>query len=137
MSKRIFTKEEIERLLSNPHVANCGERSVTYSQEFKMDALSLYDQGLTSTEIFTQAGLSLDLIGKDQPQECLGRWRRIVKKKGIEGLAESRGQNAKGGGRPKIKGVSDADRIEYLETQIAYLKAENAFLAKLRAKRRE
>ncbi|MBU1126171.1 MAG: HTH domain-containing protein [Patescibacteria group bacterium] len=136
MSNQRFTKEEIEELLKNPNVQNCSKRSVTYSQDFKQRAISLYDKGFTSMEIFIQAGLNPDLMGRDQPKACLGRWRRIVQEKGIEGLVESRGQHGKGG-RPKTKGVSVADRIEYLETQIAYLKAENAFLAKLRAKRRE
>lgn len=133
MSKRIFTKEEIDGLFNNVNVASCSERYITYTPDFKKRSVVLYEQGRTSTEIFIQAGFDLHLIGKKQPKECLNRWRKIVKRKGIEGLVESGNK----GGRPKTKGVSDADRIEYLETQIAYLKAENAFLAKLRAKRRE
>jgi len=136
MSKRIFTQEEIEYLLGNVNVAKCSNRSITYTTEFKVKAIELYEQGFMSTEIFNQAGFDLHLIGKDQPTQCLGRWRRIVKKKGIGGLTESRGEHGKGG-RPKTKDVSEADRIEYLEAQVAYLKAENDFLAKLRAKRRE
>lgn len=137
MSRRRFTKKEVDELLTNPNVHRCSDRSITYSQEFKKRAILLYEQGLTSTEIFHQAGLDLELIGRETPKRCLGSWRKIVKKKGVEGLVESRGKNGKGGGRPKTKSLSDTDRIEYLETQIAYLKAENAFLAKLRAKRRE
>jgi hypothetical protein len=41
-----------------------------------------------------------------------------------------------GGGRPKTKNLSDKEKIEYLETKVAYLKAENDFLAKLRAQRK-
>ena len=135
---RIFTKEQIESLLRNNNVKSCSEKSVTYTTAFKQQAVELYEQGLTSTEIFKQAELDLHIIGKDGPGECLGRWRRIVKNKGVEGLVEARGQNCgKGGGRPKTKGLTEAERIEYLEAQVAYLKAENDFLAKLRAKRRE
>lgn len=136
MSKRRFTKEEIESLLENPNVANCSEYSITYKKDFKMKAISLHEQGFPSTLIFKQAGLDTDLVGREHPKECLERWKKIVREKGVDGLVESRGQNGKGG-RPKTKGLNDADRIERLETQIAYLKAENAFLAKLRAKRRE
>jgi hypothetical protein len=42
----------------------------------------------------------------------------------------------RGGGRPRVKGT-DADKIKWLEAKVAYLKAENDFLVKLRAKRSE
>lgn len=58
---------------------------------------------------------------------------------GAEGLlTETRGR-ATGSrrGRPKVRGVTDGEKIERLEATVAYLRAENDFLAKLRAKRRE
>jgi len=59
----------------------------------------------------------------------------LFKAKGIEGLrVNARGRLARG--RPKTRG-SDADKIKWLEAKVAYLKAENAFLAKLRAARAE
>ena len=130
----MFTKKETRQLLSNISVKTCTEKSITYTQSFKEMSIKLYEQGLTSSEIFKQAGLDLNIIGKVQPKECLGRWRKIVKRKGINGLKETRGKK---GGRPKIKYDSDKEKIEYLETKIEYLKAENDFLAKLRAKRAE
>ena len=133
--RKIFTKEQIDNLLSNPHIKSCSDRSVTYTTAFKQQAVRLYEQGLTSTKIFKQAGMSLEVIGYHKPTACLLRWRKIVRKKGVDGLTESRGKNACG--RPKTRDTSDADRIERMEIQIAYLKAENAFLAKLRAKRKE
>lgn len=136
MSKRIFTQEQIKNLLSNDNVKNCSEKSVTYRAEFKKHAVKLYEQGFTSTEIFIQGGFNLEVIGKDQPHECLKRWRRVVKRKGVKGLDEARGSSGKGG-KPKTKSLTQAERIEYLEAQVAYLKAENDFLAKLRAKRKE
>ena len=50
-------------------------------------------------------------------------------------MVENRGKG-RGGGRPKTKGITPEDRIKRLEAENAYLKAENDFLAKLRAKRR-
>jgi len=133
MSKRIFVEEKIKQLLANTSVKTCTEKSVTYTQSFKEMSVKLYEQGLTSSEIFKQAGLSLNLVGKDQPSECLRRWRKIVKRKGVEGLKETRGKK---GGRPKIKYDSDKEKIDYLEAKVKYLKAENDFLAELRAQRR-
>lgn len=137
MSKRIFTKQQIKELLKNKQITNCSDKAITYSKTFKVEAVKLCVQGLTSTEIFTQAGFDLNVIGRKQPNECLQRWNKIVRKKGIQGLSERRGKNSKSGGKPKIRDLTDTDKIERLEAEVAYLKAENDFLAKLRAKRME
>jgi hypothetical protein len=134
MSKTIYTKEQIEQLLKNKNIAKCSQGSITYGKSFKINAVRLYEQGLTSTEIFQQAGFNLDVIGRDKPKKCLLRWRKTTAEKGVEGLVEIRGRNSSG--RPKTKNLSDKDKIKRLEIEVAYLKAENDFLAKLRAKRR-
>ncbi|MFC1615030.1 transposase [Patescibacteria group bacterium] len=134
MSKRIFTKEEIAKLLKNENVSRCSEKSITYSKDFKTKAVKEYEQGLQSREIFTNAGFDINTIGKNMPKDCLARWNRIYRTKGVGKLnTENRGS---GGGRlKKIKNKSDKDKIERLEAENTYLKEENDFLAKLRAKR--
>lgn len=135
MSKRIYTKEQIAQLSENKNIIRCSERSITYSRDFKISAVKLYEQGLTSIEIFAKAGLDIKIIGRKTPKECLRRWNRLYRVKGFEGLmAETRGRS---GGRPKTRNLSEADQIKRLEAKVAYLKAENDFLAKLRAKRAE
>src|SRR3989339_372314 len=138
MDKKMFTQEQIEQLLKNENVTRCSEKAISYSKTFKVEAVKLYNEkGLTPREIFNQAGFDLKIIGKHKPKGCLGRWNKLFKIKGSGGLEiETRGKS-KGGGRSKTKGLSDADKIKRLETEVAYLKAENDFLAKLRAKRRE
>jgi len=133
MSKRIFTQEQIEKLSKNKNVDRCSERSIAYGKKFKMNAITQHEQGLTSNEIWRQAGFDLDLIGRDQPKECLKRWNRIYRTKGEEWLlCENRGQL---GGRSKsLKNLSATDKIKRLEAEAAYLKEENRFLAKLRKK---
>ena len=133
MSKRIFTSKQILELLKNKAVAKCSEKSITYSNPFKLKAVELYGQGLSSSEIFRQSGFDLQVIGKKIPIECLKRWNRKYKATGTTGLSiETRGRG-RGGGRPKTKGLTDANKIKSLEMEVAYLKAENDFLAKLRA----
>ena len=136
MSKRTFTRAQIDMMLKNTNVSHCSEQSVTSTKDFKLLAIKLYEQGFTSSDIFREAGFDLDVVGKDQPKECLLRWKKIVWTKGVEGLSEQRGKNGRGG-RPRTKGVTETDRIKRLEAEVAYLKAENDFLAKLRAKRAE
>ena len=134
MSKHIYTEEDINKLSGNKYVVHCSDKSITFSTEFKKLAVHQYnEEGLIPVEIFEQAGFDLQIIAKDTPKECLGRWRRIVDRKGTMGLAETRGRNSS---RTKTKNMSDKERMEYLEAQVAYLKAENDFLAKLRAQRR-
>ena len=136
MSKRRFNREQINDLLENSNVAKCSEKSITYAKDFKVWVISQYDEeGKTAAEIFKEAGFDLRVIGKDTPKNCLGSWRQVFKQKGEDGLLiETRGR---GGGRPKTRGLTQADKIKRLEIEVAYLKAENDFLAKLRAKRAE
>lgn len=135
MSKRIFTQEQIKQLSKNENVAKCSEKSITYGKDFKKKAVRQYnEEGLISSEIFRLAGFDLQVIGRKIPIECLKRWNRVYRTKGLIGLAaETRGR---GGGRPKTNYQTDKEQIKYLEAQIAYLKAENDFLAKLRASKK-
>jgi transposase-like protein len=136
MSRRTFTKEQIDEMLKNTNVSYCSDRSITYTKQFKLLAIKLYEQGLTSSEIFRRAGFELDVVGRHQPKECLSRWRELFRAKGADGLSDQRGKTGRSG-RPRTKGITETDKIKRLEAEVAYLKAENDFLAKLRAKRAE
>jgi transposase-like protein len=134
MNRRIFTGEQINELLKNDNISACTESTITYNKDFKLKAVRLYKDGVGSREIFRRAGFDLDIIGKATPKDCLRRWVKTWNEKGEGGLkVETRG----GPRPPKPKDLSDADKIKRLEAEIAYLKAENDFLAKLRAKRAE
>lgn len=136
MSKRKFTVKQVADLQMNNNVARCSDKAITYDKDFKLRAIKQYlDDGLSAKQIFKDAGFDLNIIGQDKPKTCLKNWRRIFKIKGAAGLMlEARGR---GGGRPRNRELTDAKKIEYLEAKVAYLKAENDFLAKLRAKRAE
>ena len=138
MSKRRFTQEQVEKLLKNVNVAKSSEKAITYSKDFKIRAVREYNEGgLGTRQIFRNAGFDLDVIGRGQPKSLLQDWNRIYRTKGATGLmTETRGKG-NGGGRPKTKNLTDAEKMKRLETEVAYLKAENDFLARLRAKRRE
>lgn len=133
MSKRIFTEEQIKALQKNKNVAKCGEKSVTYTKDFKLSTVKKYREGLPPSEIFRQAGLDINMIGRKTPKYCLRRWRNIFREKGEAGLkADGRGQN-KSGGRPKgMASLTDKEKVKRLEAEVTYLKEENRFLARLR-----
>jgi transposase-like protein len=134
MSKRIFTTEEMAILAKNANVKKVSERSITYAKEFKLKAVERYKDGLPPSFIFLEAGFNLLVVGRETPNGSLKRWRKTDRRKGKEGFESS----ARGRGRPKkAVDATDADKIRRLEMENAYLKAENDFLAQLRAKRAE
>jgi hypothetical protein len=134
MSKRIFNKEQINELLQNPNVERCSSKSITYKKDFKVSAIKRYHEGLPPNVIFRQAEFNLDMIGRDTPKRCLQNWRDVFKQKGLKELSvETRGRG-KGGGRSKTNWSSEKEKIKHLEAEVAYLKEENRFLAKLRKK---
>ena len=137
MSKRRFSEAQVAELLKNKNVARCSDKSITYSKEFKVQAVKrYYEDGYSPNRIFEEAGFDRKIIGSDSPDTCLWRWRTTYNTKGVSHLnTEARGKHHKGG-RPKMKDITDAEKIKKMEIEIAYLKAENDFLAKLRAARK-
>jgi transposase-like protein len=59
-------------------------------------------------------------------------WRRVVERSGLEGLTRQGGIQFDRGPR-----IDARDKLKRLELQVRYLRAENDFLAELRAKRAE
>lgn len=134
MGKRNFKAEEIASLLQNKNVVRCSNKSITYSHEFKVQAIKKYKEGISSREIFESAGFDLNLIGIDTAYDRIKEWNKIAREKGEASLSsENRGRGSRG--RPKLKGLTDQERLEYLEAKVAYLKAENEFLTQLRKKK--
>ncbi|MFA5742703.1 MAG: hypothetical protein WCX77_02115 [Candidatus Paceibacterota bacterium] len=134
MNKRSFSEEQISALLKNPNIIKCSSKSIGYNNKFKVLAVKQSEEKyLTAVQIFEKADFDLDVIGKNTPKGCLRCWKRIYMSKGMKGLkTDGRGKGRKG--RPKNKGDTDACKIKRLEAEVAYLKEENRFLAKLRKK---
>ena len=133
--RTIFSSEQIAKLEQNPCVFRCGQRSISYTYEFKKRALDLYSQGIKPDEIWKQADFDIGIWKKNYCKYTLKDWRRMVKKGGLESLTKPSGVQADCG--YKRARSPEADRVRRLELQVQYLEKENAFLAKLRAKRAE
>jgi hypothetical protein len=127
-----FSKEEITELMNNPCVFNCTKNFVHYTFEFKRSALDLYEQGVGPKEIWRRAGLPVGKWNKNYFVLTLRDWKRIVVRSGEGGLNRLGGLQYDRGPNKEEK-----DKIKRLELQVKYLRAENDFLAKLRAKRAE
>lgn len=130
-----YTEEQRKLIEQNLNVVKCNEHNITFKKEFKIQVVRQYLEGKTSFQIWREAGFDLNLIGKQVPKVRTRTWKRIYESKGEVGLLkDGRGNNSPG--RPKTKGLTQKEKIKYLEAKVEYLKAENDFLAKLRAKKK-
>lgn len=133
--RTIFTSGQIAQLEKNLCVWHVSERTIHYTYEFKKRALDLYAQGIRPEEIWRQAGFDPGIWKKGYCRYTLKDWKRLVKKNGLDSLTRQSGVQSDGG--YKRAKSPEADRVRRLELQVQYLEAENAFLARLRAKRAE
>ena len=133
----MFNPKQIRELLNNNNVVRCSSKSITFSGDFKLRAVKkYYEDGCSPNMIFEEAGFDLRVMGRDKPKQCLKRWREIYNRKGEKELMkENRGGD--GGRKSKIKFKNDKEEIKYLKAKIAYIDAENDFLAKLRGLKRK
>lgn len=132
----MLTQAQKDKLTVNPNVVKCGKSSITYTKEFKIFAVKKYlEEGYPPSRIFLEAGFTFDVMAKGNPKTCLKRWKKLYNKSGIKLLeAERRGKIKK---KKPHKPQTIEEKIKYLETKVAYLEAENDFLAKLRGLKRE
>jgi len=125
MAGILFSKEEQMLLLKN-NVTKVTDKSITYSDEFKVNSIRSYVKGKFPSEIFREAGLNLNISGNQNPRKCLNRWKRTYLADGKDGLMG--GKRGHGGRRPENLEMSLEERLNAAEAQVAYLKMENEFL---------
>ncbi|MCH9274912.1 hypothetical protein JS533_001235 [Bifidobacterium amazonense] len=75
MSRTVFTSDEVRYLASLPVVANATETRITYTRAFKRDCLARYLRGERPVDLFREAGLTPELIGRKRIDRCVARWK--------------------------------------------------------------
>ena len=99
-----------------------------YTRRFKASALRQYsEEGLSAVEIFEGAGLDLTVIGKRAPNRLMNQWNTAIKP-----LTRQTGKKIE----IIVKRIENRRELGKLKAKVAYLKAENDFLAQLRARKR-
>lgn len=133
MNRRVFTTEQIKKLSKNKNVVRCGATSVRYTRSFKASALRQYnEEGLTAVEIFQGAGFDLTVIGKRAPNRLMNQWNGVLRPKKDDELVLHSTEKTE----IITKRIRSGRDIRGLKAKVAYLEAENDFLAKLRAGKR-
>ena len=135
MRTHIYSIDEINKLENNPYVEKCTYNSLKYTDAFKKQALELHEQGITSREIWRMAGFDVNIWRKRYAKDCIREWKARTTDIRVEGLMEEKKREDEI--KQKKTETIDKKQVKRLELEIAYLRAENDFLAKLRAKRAE
>jgi putative transposase len=133
MSKKIFSKADIEILSQNPYVKKVSEKSITYTDEFKGFFIIEYHSGTSPTRVFEKAGFSKEMIGYKRIDRAAARWKKAYYESGMSGLTDERAKNT---GRPSCNNPSEHEIIRKQKAKIKLLEAEVELLKKVDFKER-
>lgn len=128
MSRIKFTDESVLELAKNIYVKNISNKSITYTNEFKIHFIAEYNNGKTPRQIFDEAGFNIDIIGIKRIECASSRWRKSYEKDGVLGLDDSRFNNS---GRPRVRELTIEEILSKKDAEIEYLKAELELIKKL------
>lgn len=117
-----FLNDNVRKLLeSNPNVESITSKNIKYTFKFIQFALKKHDAGLSPKEIWHLAGFDTSVFKEGYCRKAIKRWVTKREEFGLESFkSESRGR------RSDLK-------FNSLEEEVAYLRAENAFLKELQA----
>ena len=136
-----FTAEQLKELIDCPHVAYVSSQTVSYTKAFKDMAWQRYCDGIDPMQIFSDAGLNVDTLGKSR---ILGFFKLLREAK-AKGLSFTEGNEPypadvekkfsfptpprrANRGRPPV--MSDSE-ISNLATKVAYMSQEIEFIKKI------
>jgi transposase-like protein len=122
-----FTEDELRLLRDNPYVEKVSETTITYSMEFKERFALEYATGKLPSVILRECGFDHKMLGRERQRSLVKRIKKYSQRP--EGFSDKRKESS---GRPRVKELSDSEKIQRLEHQVRYLKQENEFLKKIR-----
>ena len=132
MGKNCFTPEQVEELRKNKYVKHVSEKAITYTEEFKEVFLLEYNSGKIPSQILTEMGFDIKVLGSSRVRKISER----TKKQSLrpEGFKDTRADSS---GRPRTKDLTQEELIERQKQEIEILKAKVEFLSLLRRAERE
>ena len=127
MGRNRFTADEQRVLIDNQYVENVSETTITYSEGFKERFALEYAAGKLPSVILRECGFDPKMLGRERQRSLVKRIKKYSQRP--EGFSDTRKESS---GRPRVKELTDAEKIQRLEHQVRYLKQENEFLKKIR-----
>lgn len=73
--KPTFSRKTQDYLTKLEAVDHVTDSRIYYTDKFREHAMLAYDSGGSPVEIFRQAGLDPDIIGRKRIERCFSRWR--------------------------------------------------------------
>lgn len=134
INRKLFTKENIELLSKNKYVKKVSEKSITYTDEFKVLFVAERRNGKLPTHIFQKAGFDVDIIGKYRIWCASKRWCNNYNEGGELRLRDNRKFNS---GRSLKRELTVEEIIAKKDAEIAYWKAQAELLKKIELQERQ
>lgn len=126
MSNILFDEEQQKQLRANHWVKSVTEKSISFTEDFKVYFINEYNLGKLPKQIFKDAGFDINMLGDKRIEQCTARYKRQNKR--IEGFHDTRANNS---GRRIGKELSIEEENELLKKQNAKLQQELEFLKKM------
>ena len=126
MSNILFDEEQQKQLRANHWVKSVTEKSISFTEDFKIYFINEYNLGKLPKQIFKDAGFDIKMLGDKRIEQCTARYKRQNKR--IEGFHDTRANNS---GRRIGKELSIDEENELLKKQNAKLQQELEFLKKM------
>ena len=133
MRRYPLSKEYVKELNEHPCVEKATEWSISFTSEFKQHAYDEYYRGKTMREIFTEAGLDVERLGKKRIENFRAK---LIRKAEEENSFADKRKNKELQSPPSTE-AQMMKRIRELEHRNAYLEQENEFLKKIRELEKE
>ena len=127
MSTHRFTEEQLLELRQNPNVQTVTQKSITFTPKFKEIAAAKLAGGSLINDVFKEYGLDPEVLGFSRVYSF--RKRVIEEAERKERFADLRVEKHPA----KISDHREtvAERLNYLEHELAYTKQEVEFLKKI------
>ena len=126
MSNILFNDEQQKQLRANHWVKSVTEKSISFTEDFKVYFINEYNLGKLPKQIFKAAGFDINMLGDKRIEQCTARYKKQNKR--IEGFHDTRANNS---GRRIGKELSIEEENELLKKQNIKLQQELEFLKKM------
>ena len=126
MSRKRFTKEQIEILSKNENVNKVTDKYIVFEADFKRLCLENVKKGITLRQTFIDCGFDIDIIGFERIKAAYGNWKKI------DNEDKELKTGHYGSGRPRKKPMTPEETIAFQKKRIEQLEAGNDFLRQIR-----
>ena len=120
-----FTKEQTEKLRSNPYVKHVSEKAITYTEEFREEFYIRYQENPFPSKILVEMGFDLHVLGKSRIYNISKRVKAQASRP--TGFKDTREDMS---GRPRHKERTSDEEIAYLKHQVEYQRQQIEALKK-------